>query len=344
MLMWLGDPSLEFRGISPRPFTADISGPVVVEYDDPNPTWTADVTGGFEPFTYNWLIRNQGSSTWSSMGNDSALTLQTSSISDTFDLKVVVKDSVVLHITTSDSITVNYIPEPPPPPPDSVSAYIDGEHPGIAYYEGYNEWWAVVTAGEPPFSYEWEMRVWYEEIEKRSSSASAQGYYWSSWESLDEEDSIYVIDNDLEGEQWAELAEIFEYYNYEFEIGSLFQIRVTVTDNNSSSTADTVEVEIDMAPKKDKNLLPKAFALSQNYPNPFNPVTKIEYQLPVGSNVTLVIYNIQGQEVARLVDGYVGAGYHTAVWNAGNMASGIYLYRLKTSEGFAETRRMLLIK
>ena len=92
-------------------------------------------------------------------------------------------------------------------------------------------------------------------------------------------------------------------------------------------------------------LLLTAYELEQNYPNPFNPVTTISFQLPKASNVTLVIYNIQGQEVARLVDGYVGAGYHSVNWDASNAASGIYIYRLQSRlSGFSDTKRMLYIK
>ena len=89
--------------------------------------------------------------------------------------------------------------------------------------------------------------------------------------------------------------------------------------------------------------IPNEFKLEQNYPNPFNPVTTINFQLPKVSNVTLVIYNIQGQEVARLVDGYVEAGYHSIPWKPRKAASGIYIYRIQAGN-FSDTKRMLYIK
>ena len=89
--------------------------------------------------------------------------------------------------------------------------------------------------------------------------------------------------------------------------------------------------------------LPVEFVLSQNYPNPFNPETKIWYSLPHSGDVNLIIYNILGKEVARLVDGNMPAGEHTVLWNASNFASGIYFYRLQAGD-FVQTRKMVLLK
>jgi len=89
--------------------------------------------------------------------------------------------------------------------------------------------------------------------------------------------------------------------------------------------------------------LPSDFKLSQNYPNPFNPLTNIRYSLPVRAKVKLVIYNLRGQEVARLVDGERPAGIHSAVWDASDISSGIYFYRLSAGD-YVKTRKMVLLK
>ena len=96
------------------------------------------------------------------------------------------------------------------------------------------------------------------------------------------------------------------------------------------------------------DILPVKFTLYQNYPNPFNPVTRIDYNLPIASDVTLKVYNILGQEVKTLVDVREKAGHKTVYWDGKNnanksVASGLYLYRL-TAEDFTETKKMLLLK
>jgi len=78
--------------------------------------------------------------------------------------------------------------------------------------------------------------------------------------------------------------------------------------------------------------VPAAYALSQNYPNPFNPSTVIAYRVPAGVRVSLKVYDLLGQEVARLVDGQVPAGAHTVVWNASSFGSGVYFVRMIASD------------
>lgn len=69
----------------------------------------------------------------------------------------------------------------------------------------------------------------------------------------------------------------------------------------------------------------------------------LEYTLPQWGEVSLIVYNLLGEEVAKLVSGELDAGYHKITWNASNMASGIYLYRLQAGD-FVQTRKMVLLK
>jgi hypothetical protein len=89
--------------------------------------------------------------------------------------------------------------------------------------------------------------------------------------------------------------------------------------------------------------IPKSYNLSQNYPNPFNPSTAINYQLPQAGKVTIKIYDIIGNEVSILADGYIDAGSYSVTFNASNLASGIYLYELKSNE-FVSRKKMMFIK
>lgn len=95
--------------------------------------------------------------------------------------------------------------------------------------------------------------------------------------------------------------------------------------------------------EEENNFIPEKFTLYQNYPNPFNPVTVISYQLPAFSKVSLKIYDILGNEVATLVDEYKTPGTYEVAWNAKNLSSGVYYYRL-TSGNFSEVKKLILIK
>ena len=89
--------------------------------------------------------------------------------------------------------------------------------------------------------------------------------------------------------------------------------------------------------------IPEKFSLSQNYPNPFNPETNIEFAVPYQSHVKLAIYDNIGREVSLLADEFLSAGVYKVNFNAGNLTSGVYFYRLMTKES-SLTKKMMLIK
>ncbi|MGB3018731.1 MAG: T9SS type A sorting domain-containing protein [Ignavibacteria bacterium] len=89
--------------------------------------------------------------------------------------------------------------------------------------------------------------------------------------------------------------------------------------------------------------VPSEFALSQNYPNPFNPSTKIDYDIATDGNVSVVLFDMSGREVAKLVNDFKTAGYYTVNFNASNLSSGMYFYRISASN-FSQTKKMVLVK
>ena len=89
--------------------------------------------------------------------------------------------------------------------------------------------------------------------------------------------------------------------------------------------------------------LPSDYKLEQNYPNPFNPSTTIRFSMPESAKATLKIYNISGQLVQTLVDQQLSEGCHEFQWQAKNMSSGVYFYKL-TSGSFSQIKRMILMK
>ena len=95
-------------------------------------------------------------------------------------------------------------------------------------------------------------------------------------------------------------------------------------------------------PKNTENL-PTKYALDQNYPNPFNPNTKISFSIPVEGFVALDVYNSIGQKVATLVNENKTAGNYEVNFNAANLSSGVYFYKL-TSGNFVNVKKMILMK
>lgn len=90
--------------------------------------------------------------------------------------------------------------------------------------------------------------------------------------------------------------------------------------------------------------VPEAYALGQNYPNPFNPTTSIKYFLPQKSKVTLEVFDVTGSPVEVLINHIESPGEHTVTFDGSGLSSGIYFYRLKTSIGFMQSKKMVLIR
>jgi len=89
--------------------------------------------------------------------------------------------------------------------------------------------------------------------------------------------------------------------------------------------------------------LPRSVSLTQNYPNPFNAATIIKFNLPVKTDVNLEVFNILGQRVAVLAEGTMDAGHHAVTFDASNLGSGMYFYRLDAGE-YSDTRKMTVLK
>jgi hypothetical protein len=114
-----------------------------------------------------------------------------------------------------------------------------------------------------------------------------------------------------------------------------YSYRLKQIDNDGQfEYSKTIEVDLG-APKK--------FELSQNYPNPFNPTTTIRFNLPEAGNVKLTLFNILGQEIKTLVNEFKESGVHTINFDASELNSGMYIYKLEAGS-FVQTRKMTLVK
>jgi len=134
-------------------------------------------------------------------------------------------------------------------------------------------------------------------------------------------------------------------------IGLKYYYGVTAVDRSGNEGALSQLTSVtNVTDVRDKySLIPNNFELKQNYPNPFNPMTTIRFGLPKESHVRLSVYDVLGQEVARLVDGDLAPGFHDASWRPAG-GSGIYLYRIDAAvkgeggKGFTKTGKMVFIK
>jgi hypothetical protein len=118
------------------------------------------------------------------------------------------------------------------------------------------------------------------------------------------------------------------------EIGINYYRLKQVDFNGAYEYSDEVEVDVNG---------PLTFDLAQNYPNPFNPSTNIKYSVPETGNVRLSVYNVVGEEVAVLVDGFSESGFFEVSFNASSLPSGVYLYKLQSANS-VQTKKMMLLK
>jgi len=172
-----------------------------------------------------------------------------------------------------------------------------------------------------------------------------------SWTTATETNSKEFVVERKSGSDWVAVGRVnangttSEPKAYSFseklDLAGKYSYRLKMVDfDGSFSYSNVVEVEVGV---------PATFSLSQNYPNPFNPSTKINYSIPVDSKVTLELYDITGQKVSTLFSGDVKAGYYNFDFAAGNLASGVYIYRLSASsltdgKTFVSSKKMMLLK
>ena len=144
---------------------------------------------------------------------------------------------------------------------------------------------------------------------------------------------------------------------YSFEASTTYPVVATTNKinfvsfaiNNSTTTAlNLYDVQVNRGPLvgingEETKQIPTVYSLSQNYPNPFNPTTTIEFNLPQAGDINLVVYDVTGRTVAELASGHYNAGSYKINFNAADLASGIYFYRLKAKD-FVSVKKLILLK
>jgi hypothetical protein len=184
-------------------------------------------------------------------------------------------------------------------------------------------------------------------VELTSFAASVNGssvdLNWSTASEIN--NSGFEVERKSTNSNWQKLGfvngngtttekQTYSYTDRNLTVGSYSYRLKQVDFNGEFEYSNVVEVLV---------LTPNKFELSQNYPNPFNPTTSISFTLPQAGNVKLSVYNLLGQEVQTLVNGFMETGLHSVNFEAKNLNSGIYLYKLEAN-GISSVRKMTLLK
>ncbi len=135
-----------------------------------------------------------------------------------------------------------------------------------------------------------------------------------------------------------------EVWGISLETGTYVMYAIDFDDLSIISLGKKTVIDNMSITKIEGNNIPSKFELSQNYPNPFNPATKIQFSVPNSQFVSLKVYDMLGKEIATLVNEFKPIGNYEVAFNASNLPSGMYLYRLQAGSVVVETKKMLLIK
>ena len=145
----------------------------------------------------------------------------------------------------------------------------------------------------------------------------------------------YANNGNLKGMGTSSSGRGYSYTDSKVNLGSTYQYKIQSVDvTGTTEDLTMLSVTVDA---------PKSYAVYQNYPNPFNPTTSISFDIPSRSVVSLKVFDLLGREVSTIVSGELQAGRYTRQWNATDISSGVYFYRLQAG-AYSETKKLLLLK
>jgi len=176
-----------------------------------------------------------------------------------------------------------------------------------------------------------------------------------SWDVYsDPELQYYAVEYSTDPEFMNGVESIFGTENYlvldqdDLEYDTEYFFRVLAFTNFWSLPSDMLSGTLEFLEINNDNELPISFSLNQNYPNPFNPTTNINYSIPSDNFVTVTVYNVMGEKIKTLSNGFAASGHKSVKWNAQNergqeVSAGLYVYTIEAGD-FRDTKKMLLLK
>lgn len=233
---------------------------------------------------------------------------------------------------------------------DQISASATLQVPGGITYSGLNAIKQLLVLGRTTTAIRTTTTSWGAlPVELSSFTASVNNRDITlNWSTLTElNNSVFEIERKaFSSDGWTKVGNVSGNgtsnvsHNYTFTdrnlTSGIFTYRLKQTDFNGNFEYHNLNGEVIIG-------TPNTFELKQNYPNPFNPTTTISFDLPVNGNVSLKVFNTSGKEVATLVNETKSAGYYNINFNASNLSSGVYYYRLEAN-GVSKVMKMALIK
>lgn len=274
------------------------------------------------------------------------------------------QDNVVYfdNIQVPDGVVTGPLPEPTVPAPtpthpagDVLSIYSDAYNnlPNVNYNPNWGQSTIVtvnypIVPGDSVLKYE---NLNYQGTEFPNQDVSGYDYlhvdFWTpNSTSLDfylispgPNEAPYTLP--ISTQQWVSVDIPLSHYSPPVDLSDVFQFKVV--GNGTVYFDNWYFFKSSTGIKKLNLTIPDNFELAQNFPNPFNPTTSIRFSIPTGDIVTLKVYNTAGQEVATLVNGYKNAGTYEVDFNAENLSSGTYFYKISYGQE-TSVKKMLLIK